>query len=678
MGRLLLPVILLLALVGVSVLSDRPLPRADLTFINRGDVTTLDLQRMSWMQDLRVATVLFEGLVRNDVFTWEYAIRPAVAERWEISPDGRTYTFHLRGDAKWSNGDRVRAQDFVYSWRRALLPDTAAKYTGIFQLIEGSREFYAWRAEALAAFAAGRPVDGITDAYQLWDHTRRKFEEMVAVQAVDDSTLVVKLYQPVPYFLDLCAFPVFYPIYPPLVEPYERPDPRTGRIQSRRDWTKPPRLISNGPFKLALWRFKRDMRLEKNEHYWDAGSIRINTINMPSVEDPNAQVLAFQTGAVEYVSDVSVPYRPEMLAQKQEFYREHRPLYEKLKAEGHDQFEIDRRLPPDPRKNIHAVPAFGTYWYNFNCLPRLRDGRPNPFADPRVRRAFTMAIDKQTLVDEVMRIGNPVLTTIIPPGSIGGYTSPRGVPFDPAGARRLLAEAGYSSGRDFPITVDLMFNSGGGHDKIAEFVAKNWQQHLGVQTSLTQKEIKVFRDDLQNANFITARGGWYGDYGDPTTFLDLNRSWDGNNDRKYATPEFDALLERAAVESDPEARMRMLEEAERLLMDEHVPMAPLFQYVTLYLFDAHKVSGLNPHPRGDQHLYLIEMIEKTGGAAKVMPLRPAGQEGPAFAPRASLSGGQINTDVVLHSKIGLEDHESVSDIFFPPPAGSAEPAQEGR
>jgi oligopeptide transport system substrate-binding protein len=627
MARLLLPILLLLGLVGVSVISDRPLPRADFTFINSADVTTLDLQRMSWMQDLRVATILFDGLVRNDVFTWDYAIKPAIAHTWEVSQDGRTYTFHLRDDARWSNGERVRAGDFVYSWRRALLPDTAAKYTGIFQIIRGSREFYEWRADALVRFAAGREVEGIRDPYHLWDLTQRKFTEMVGLSAPDDSTLIVELYEPVPYFLDLCAFPLFFPVYPPLVEPFERPDPRSGRLQSRRDWTKPPRLITNGPFKLVLWRFKRDMRLEKNEHYWNAAQVKINTINIPSVEDANAQVLAFQTGAVDWVSNVSAMYRPEMLEQKQQFYREHWEQYQTLKAQGLDQFETDRRLPPDPRKNIHSVPAFGTYWFNFNCLPRLRDGRPNPFADPRVRRAFAMAIDKQTLVDEVQRIANPVLNTIIPPGSIGGYNSPRGLPFDPAAARRLLAEAGYPTGRDFPITVDILFNSGAGHDKIAEFVAKNWQQYLGVQVSLSQKEVKVFRDDLRNANYIVARGGWYGDYGDPTTFLDLNRSWDGNNDRKYNNPAFDELLEQAARQTDHERRMRMLEEAERIIMDDDLPMVPIFQYNNIYMFDPHKVSGLNTHPRSDQHLYLIELLEKTGGPPRTMPPRPPADTG---------------------------------------------------
>src|SRR5438477_10347997 len=119
MLRLALPLILLLALGGAFLISDPPRPRADLTFISTGDVSTLDLQRLSWMQDVRVARLLYEGLVRCDVFSWDYTVTPAVADRWELSPDRRTYTFHIREDAKWSNGDRVRASDFVYSWPRA-------------------------------------------------------------------------------------------------------------------------------------------------------------------------------------------------------------------------------------------------------------------------------------------------------------------------------------------------------------------------------------------------------------------------------------------------------------------------------------------------------------------------------------------------------------------------------
>ena len=142
MLKLLVPVVLLAVVVIVSVISDRPLPRADFTISNGVDVTTLDFQRASWMQDLRVIRCRAEGLVRNDVFTRGYEHAPAAAQAWEVSPDGLTYTFHLRPEGKWSNGETVTAEDFVFSWRRGLLPDTASDYIAFFWMMEGGRACY--------------------------------------------------------------------------------------------------------------------------------------------------------------------------------------------------------------------------------------------------------------------------------------------------------------------------------------------------------------------------------------------------------------------------------------------------------------------------------------------------------------------------------------------------------
>ena len=129
---------------------------------------------------------------------------------------------------------------------------------------------------------------------------------------------------------------------------------------------------------------------------------------------------------MQWVSDVNADYRIQMLADKQAFYDENREQYEELKAQGLDAFSIDAALPDDPRKNIHALSAFGTYWYNFNCLPTLADGRENPFHDARVRRAFAMCIDKQRICDDVMRIGNSPARNMFPPGAIAGLRIARG------------------------------------------------------------------------------------------------------------------------------------------------------------------------------------------------------------------------------------------------------------
>lgn len=663
MLKLLIPFIVLAAIIGLTVATDKPQPRADFTFINRGDVTTLDLQRMSWMQDLRVARLLFEGLVAQDVFTRGYDIIPAVAERWTIDlvpdpefPDrlNEVYTFHLRANARWSNGEPVTAGDFVYSWRRALLPDTAADYSGLFWLIKGGKEFYDWRVEANKALDERMKIEKMTDEEKadasraLWALTEQTFDEMVALHAIDDRTLTVTLNNPTPYFLDLCAFAVFFPVYPPLVERFEKMDLTSGRLRSDPGWTKPGQIVTNGPFELTLWRFKRDMRFVKSKHYWNKDTIALDTIAIQSVEDGNAQVLAFESGAVDWVSDVSPDYRVQMLRDKQALYDENAEQVARLRELGFDQFEIDRRLPDDPRKNIHAILAFGTYWYNFNCLETLPDGRPNPFSDARVRRAFAMAIDKRAITEDVQRIGNPVARTLIPPDSVVGYTSPTGLHCVSDAttdegrraiideARALLAEAGYADTSQFP-TVELLFNKDGGHDLIAQALGKQWQEFLGVPVRLVQKEVKVYKDDLKKANYMTSRAGWYGDYGDPTTFLELNRTGDGNNDRKYSNPVFDDLLDQAKLETDPVARMALLTEAERIVMEDDLPMVPLFRYVTLYLFDPDELSGINGHPRTAQNLFLIDMLKDGKGPDHSRMMRDHADQSP-FSPDPDAPG----------------------------------------
>ncbi len=630
---MLIPVVVLVALVAFAIFGDRPQPRADLTFINSSEVNTLDPQRMSWMHDLRTARLLFEGLVKNDVLSDDFTIVPGVAESWELSEDARTYTFHIRTDAKWSNGKPVTAHDFVFSWRRAMLPDLVSDYVAMFMNIEGAQAFYDWRQQQLDAFVDQdfEDEDQQRDAaFALWELTKSTFDEMVGLEAIDDRTLIVTLERPVPYFMELCAFTVFAPVYEPLVAQYERPDPITARLVRRPGWTKGGVLISNGPFELTSWRFKRDMRMEQNPHYWDRDSIAIRSVSIPSISDPNAGVLAYQTGSIDWISDVTSPYRGDMVAQKLQFLEEHKERVEELRALGYDQFSITRMLPQDPRAHTHAVSSFGTYFYNFNTKPRLPDGRENPFADARVRRAFAMCIDKPAIAREIRRLGEPSAHTLIPPGSIGGYTSPKGLPNigDAANeeerqaiiarSKALLEEANFPD--DF--VVDLAFNKDAGHDLIAQAIAKSWQKSLGVQTSLSQKEIKIFREDLKNKQYMTARAGWFGDYGDPTTFLDINHSKDGNNDRAYNNPIYDQLLADAADELDPLKRMTLLSEAERIIMEEDLPMVPIFHYATIYMFDAHKLTGLSTHPRTKQNAFLIDMLGDGVGPDQPRPMNP--------------------------------------------------------
>lgn len=620
MSRLVLPIVALVALVMGAVALDRPLPPADFTYVNKGEVATLDLAQATWLHDLRVARTIYEGLTRHDLFSPDYAPLPGVAERWTVSPDGRTYTFHLRADACWSNGDAVRAGDFVFAWRRLLLPDVAADYFKLATLVKGGQAMFDWRAAALKQFRSRTDVtDRRAEAARLWDKTVARFDATVGVHAADDRTLVVELERPTPYFLDLTGFPPFFPLYPPLLHSYESLDPATGVMKTDPDWTKPGTLISNGPFELASWRFKREMYFRKSQRYWDRGSIAIDTIRIPSIPDSGAQVIAFRTGAVQWTSDVGARYTPAILAERAAFEHEHADEVSRLRGRGLDPIAVARALPRDPRNTILTYPGFGTYFYNIFSGPKLADGRPNPLADARVRRALTMALDRAAIVDKIRRLGEPVATTYIPPGSIAGYQSPRGLPHDPDAARALLADAGYPGGQGLP-TIEILFNKEGEHDLIAQSAARDWQRELGVAVALKQKELKAFREDLKTGNYMISRASWFGDYGDPTTFLDTNRSDDGNNDRKYASREYDALLDAARDEPDPARRLALLTRAEQKLVDEDCPLIPIFQYTQLYLFDPHALEGISPHPRQEQDLARVRVVKPgTTGPTRPKP-----------------------------------------------------------
>ena len=584
--RILAPFIFLASLILISVWLDRPYPRADVVYANTSENFTLDPQRLSYQHDVRTSRSLFEGLV--NVNGEHGTPEAAVAVSWQRGEDGRTWTYHLRDDARWSNGAPVTSHDFIYAWRRAILPDLAADYTGFFLSIEGAKDFFEWRVKALAEFA--KSPGGADAADKLWKETESRFATQVGLSAPDDHTLVVKLARPVAYWLDLCAFPAMFPVYPPLVESFTRINPRTAQLEQDPGWTKGGVLVSNGPYQLVQWRPKRSMRFEKNPYYWNAAHVSSQTIESIPIEDPNTAVLAFENGDIDWLTDTIVEYRGDMFD------------------------EAKRGL----RKNLHVLDAFGTDFFSFNCRPKLADGRTNPFANPAVRRAFTLAVDKATIVNNITRLDETVATTFIPPDSIPGYQTPAGLPFDPIKARAELAEAGWKdrdndgvveneSGEKFP-TVEIMYSAGSPRYRdMAGALSAMWSETLHIQSAPRSRDPLGYKDALKQGDFMIARGGWYGDYGDPTTWLDLCRTGDGNNDRKYSSTEFDALLDKAANELDPARRFQILQDAERIITERDLPMIPICHYVTVYMYDPARLTGLSRHPRLEQYLGRLQI-----------------------------------------------------------------------
>ena len=581
---------LLAVVLGAAVVLDAPPPRAEFVFINPSDVFTLDPQRMSYQQDVRMARALYETLA---VFDPEGRTIPGAADSWTSADGGRRWEFHLRPDGRWSNGDPVVSEDFRRGWMRLLLPDVAGDYTGFLFSVKGGEAFFKWRDQALRDYAALPAAEQTQAAAEaLWRRTQEEFDRTVAIRAPARDTLVVELEQPVPYWLEACGFPALGPVHRPTLDRFSRLEPDSGRLVTSPGWLKGGALVGNGPYQLDHWRYKRSLRMSRNPHYRASNAASCATIDAIPIENPATALLAIESGAADWLPDLLVDYRAD--------------LVEEARA--------------GRRPDVHAVPSFGTDFFSYNCRPTLPGvpPRPNPFADPRIRRAFTMAADKATITESVTRLREPVSNVLVPPGTIAGYRSPRGLDFDPAAAAALLREAGWEDrdgdgwvenerGEPFP-TVDVLYSTGSPrYQDLAMALRGMWQRHLGVHVELRPKEGKLYKEDLRSGNFMVARGGWYGDYPDPMTYLESSRTGDGNNDRGYSNPEFDALLAQAAREPDPAARLEILSRAESILVDRDLPMLPLCTYLTITMYHPARVEGITSHPRLEQYLGRVKV-----------------------------------------------------------------------
>jgi oligopeptide transport system substrate-binding protein len=504
--------------------------RADFAFINRGDNKCLDPNGMSWMQDIRIAYALWEGLYTLDPKTLAPVL--GCADSATTDPTHTIWTIHIRPEAKWCNGDPVTAGDFLFAWRRFL--ETPAEYTYLHDYIRGAKKYADDFADYLAAKDAGvkeSPPDF----------------GAVGEKALDDHTLIVTLTDPVPFFPSLLAFPAFFPMH----ESSMRPVLETDGLHYDLNFTRPPNLVTNGPYRLAQWSFKRRLRMVASDYYWNRAAVKSRVIDQIYADDPLAAYRIYDRGDADWISDVD----PNLAA---------------------------RMLSDGGRADLHVFPAFGTYFYSLNCLPTLPGGQKNPLTDVRVRQALAMAIDRDPIIRNVGRLGQPPSFTYVPPNVFEGYTSPPGLPYDVSAAQKLLADAGYPNGRGFP-PISILYNTEGFHADIAQIVRRQWLTNLGIDMTLEGVEVKVFGADLHTQQYDIARAGWYGDYHDPTTFTDKYKSDSDENDSKWSNTEYDRLCAQAQREPDPARRMKLLSQAEKILLEE-APIIPLFTYVNAYLF----------------------------------------------------------------------------------------------
>lgn len=466
------------------------------------------------------------------------------AESWETSEDGLTWTFTMRDGLKWSDGTDLNAKDFEYSFKRMVDPNTAAPYAETcLGMIDGFEE------------AAGFPdADG--------NPTAEPNPDALNVKASDDGkTLTIVLSYPCSYFDKMAAFATMSPVQQATVE------------ANGDSWcTSPDTFVSNGPYMITDWTPSERIVLTKNPNYvggWDSSKIVSDTITLLLLEDSSASYAAYNSGEAVLVKDVPTDEIPSL-----------------TKAEDGGDFYVDTIL--------------GTYYVSLNLQ---RDA----FKDAKVRKALSLAIDRDYVANTIMQGTYSAADSIVGPGIVdeSGYFHDNGnAPYisadyeaNLAEAKKLLEEAGYPNGEGYP-TIEYSTNDAGYHVPLAEYLQQAWGD-LGITLTINKMEWSSFTPARRAGEYDVARNGWVMDYNDPSNMLDLFCSGNGNNDGKYSNPDFDAAIDASRV-ADSAEHFAQLHKAEDILMEDMgcLPIA----YYNDYWLQSSSLKGTWHSPYGYWYL----------------------------------------------------------------------------
>jgi len=608
----------------------------DYRFINGTEPKTLDPHLATGEPENRIISGLFEGLTRYDPKTLQAA--PGVAEHWTLSSDLKTYTFHLRRNAAWSNGRPITAEDFIYSWKRLLDPALGGEYAYILFPVQFAEAYNAYKsyteairgplkAKLVALIEKNDSIDAArwqnflteadahgplkaTEQKVLRDlltfkqgrlnrdqlnafsqgldleakllleknaEARQKLGKTAGFMAPDEHTFVVELKAPTPYFLEITSF---FPTMPVPRFVIEQPG-------NNSDWFTPKKIVSNGPFLLKTWNVNERIRLNKNPTYWGHAEVRTNALDVLPTEQLTTSLNMYLTGEADWLTNNLYPS---------------------------DLVQDLRR-----RADFHSGPALTVYYYRFN-------NKKKPFNDVRVRHALNLAVDRKLIVERVLGLGQLPAVSFVPPGMLGYDSPPSKIGLDLALARELLAQAGFPGGQGFP-EVGILYNTNETHKKIAEVIADQLKRNLGVAAKAYNQEWQSYISTVRGQGYDIARAAWVGDYSDPNTFLDMWVTNGGNNQTGFSSPIYDQLIayagnlepflanpegllahlkEPAMIRQELEGaragsvaqksaawgkiRMQLMREAESILVQDEFPIMPIYFYVNSDL--------VNPRLRG--------------------------------------------------------------------------------
>jgi len=503
-------------------------PEGEFRFLNL-EPETIDPGLVGGQAGGRIIANLFEGLTLRD---HQLVPQPGVAESWEISADGLTWTFHLR-ESVWSDGTALLSEDFRWSWIRLLDPATASKSAQLLHPVIGAADYNA----------------GILDD-----------PREVGISAPDSRTLVVQLERPVAWFADLCATPPLSPV------------PRHVIEVERRRWTRPESIVSNGPFVLVDRKLNQGLFLKRNELYYNAKEIALESAAALTGDFANANFNRYESGHLDWVDAGGVP--PALVDRLRE------------------------------REDWHATEFLATYFLRCNV-------RRAPLDDPRVRRALQAAIDATSIVDHVTRSGQVPAHSLVPP-AVPGYEEIHLRDHDPQRARKLLASAGYPDGEGFP-AITLLISTSQWHRQIAEVLQQQWRRTLDIEVRIQNQEWKVFTSTVRQGEYDLARGSWIADYADAGNFLEIWATGSPNNRTGFSDQRVDRLISESASELDAERRASLLQEIEHIVVDEEAVILPVYYFAITNLFDASIWGGLEPDALNSLDLRRVHRLDRGPG-----------------------------------------------------------------
>ncbi len=604
-----------------------------LRYITGSEPESLDPQFGTGQPEARIYMALYDGLVEYHPKTMEPI--PALAESWETGTDGTEYLFHLRKNAKFSNGDPITAKDFVYTFRRALSPELASRnailayyikyaeaYNSGQSFIKGADGQFLLKkdfAEPNSNQTAEIPpvhdtLGGDSEIHCFLDSPERLYvpsdekeraksleknpkvkaavegRELVPVkaedlglEAVDDYTLRIKLYQPAPFFLGLLAHQLFRVVSQKAIE------------QFKGNWTKPANIVTSGAFKLSEWKPYDKLTVVKDPNYWDAANVHLAGIEFYPLDEQTTMMNLYKAGRVDALYNHTVPAAWfDVVSQYKDEYLLH--------------------------------PEVATEFYVVNV-------KKPPMDNLKVRQAFALAIDRESLAK--FRKTQKPLADLTPEGIFPKYEEVRQkvyaeklkeakiAPeewakrmFDPEKARRLMTEAGFAVQPggggficpNFPVDkVNITYNTAESNQKVAEFVQAQWKQNLGITVPLKNLEFRTYLPLISSVGYDGfGRRGWVGDYMDPFTFLGLYYTPANDGGTGWTDPKFDKILDEANNTVDTQKRNEKLAEAEFYVSQQQI-IIPLTTNATSWMKKPY-VKGLYPNP-GTLHAWKFVYLE---------------------------------------------------------------------